>query len=279
MRTIRAALAVATCAVLLPTVAAAAPPRLTATAVRYDAAGTTRLYSLVNSHRRSIGLPALTVDAGLASIARTWTATMATKEELAHNDALFTSATHKLLGIKLLAENVAFASLGLDRAHVVLLESPHHRANIENPAYAVGGFAVVVDAKGVTWVTEDFGSRPRTAAPATTAPRPVATATAAPKPAAPAPRPAPRPAPAPRAAAPRPAAPAVVTPPAPRRDATADRVDVPAGSSPSVTHVAHRAATGSRGAAVPAAAAVLVLAALGGVVASGTRRRSVTLGA
>ena len=226
MRTFRAAAVLAAAAVLLPGAGASAlsgRAGATAGAVTYDAAGTARLYSLVNAHRRANGLPALAVDTRLASIARTWTVSMATTEHLAHNDALFTKATHSLLGIRNLGENVAFASLGVERAHVILMESPPHRANIDNAAYAVGGFAVVRDAKGVTWVTEDFGSRPVAATapkPAAVAPRMTTAKSAA----------APRTTPAKPAAAPAPAAPAAppyVAPSAPRRESTTDRVDVP----------------------------------------------------
>lgn len=226
MRTFRAAAALAVIAVLLPGVATvSAKTLLPAGTVTYDAAGTARLYVLVNAHRVSMGLPALTVNSRLEGVARAWTTSMATSGKLAHNDALFTKAMHSLLRIATFGENVAYASLGVERAHVVLLNSPHHRENIESPKYAVAGFAVVRDAKGVTWVTEDFGSSPMSAVAPRPAPRPVATAA---------------PAPAPRRAAPAPttvraatpvtkAAPAWVAPAAPRREETAGGVDIPSG--------------------------------------------------
>lgn len=262
MRTFRTAAALAVAAVLAPGAAAAAgsgAAGLAAGTVTYDAAGTARLYSLVNAHRRSIGLVPLVADTRLTSIAKTWTLHMAASGDLAHNDALFTKATHTLLGIKRLGENVAFASLGVDRAHVILMQSPPHRANIDNPVYAVGGFAVARDAKGVTWVTEDFGSRPVAAAPKP-APAPAAR-TAAPA-AAPAPaRPA-APAPRTRPVAAAPAAPPYVAPTAPRRESTTDRVDVPSGPA----GVAAAAPAG----AVPAPAARLASAASGAARAGGS---------
>ncbi|HEX8004101.1 MAG TPA: CAP domain-containing protein [Mycobacteriales bacterium] len=305
MRTFRTAAALAAAAVLLPGVAAAAlPARLVA--VTYDAAGTARLYALVNGHRRALGLPALALDTRLAGIARTWTLGMAASGDLAHNDALFTSATHALLRIKTFGENVAYASRGVDSAHQVLLDSPHHRENIESRAYAVAGFAVAVDAKGVTWVTEDFGSRP--VAPAATtapAPRPVAAPTPA-RAASTAARPAARAAiaarrPAPVAARPAaPAAPAYVPPAWPHRASPTDRVD-PAATGPAT---APAAATGTAAgaprtatldatragghrttpaatplAAVATALAAATVAALARALRPRARRRSATLAA
>ncbi|HEV2890511.1 MAG TPA: CAP domain-containing protein [Frankiaceae bacterium] len=286
MRTFRAAVALVVAAVLAPAVATAAP--LPLATVRYDAAGTARLYSLVDAHRRSIGLPALTRDARLETIARGWTTTMATAGTLAHNDALFTTATHTLLGIKAFGENVAYASRGVDRAHETLMDSPHHRENIENGTYAVSGFAVVVDAKGVTWVTEDFGSRPVVAA-TTTASRPART-TAAPPPTAkparlpssPAPRaPAPARARPTRVAAPRAVA-AWVPPAFPRRESTTDRVDPAAlgapgsapGPAPGPGSAPGLAAPGVPGAAADIAHPAPGAAAAARAAATGAARRA-----
>jgi uncharacterized protein YkwD len=133
---------------------------------RYDSVGTTRLYALVNAHRTAKGLHPLTVNARLAGIAKSWTSGMARTGNFAHNDALFSKASHRSLGMSTLGENVAF-NYSVEAAHAALLNSPHHLYNIELPAFAVGGFAVVVDSTGKYWVTEDFGSAPRAvAAPA-----------------------------------------------------------------------------------------------------------------
>jgi uncharacterized protein YkwD len=148
------------------TVAPAAGATIVAGTIAYDAPATTRLLTLVNAHRAAIGLAAVTTDAALADVARGWTLSMATTQTLAHNDALFTRATHTGLGIGTFGENVAYSSVSLDDAHDALMHSPHHLANIETPSFALAGFAVAVDVRGWFWVTEDFGTARRTAAAA-----------------------------------------------------------------------------------------------------------------
>jgi hypothetical protein len=260
VRLARTSLLVAVLAGALLGGSAGAAPRATLTTPpRYDAAGTTRLYALVNAHRTAKGLRPLAVSTRLAPIARTWTTHMASTGTFAHNDAMFSAASHRALGMSTLGENVAY-NYSVEAAHTALLNSPHHLYNIELPAFAVAGFAVVVDGTGKYWVTEDFGSAPRAAAaPApvrvvakrVAAPRPVVRAAVRPK-AAPKPvvRAVPRPAPRPAAtvaakAAPRPA-PEVLAP------TTADAV--PVATTPLAAH------RSSGNAALPWSAAGLLAA-------------------
>jgi uncharacterized protein YkwD len=153
-------------------------PPVKTLAPQYDAVGTARLYTLVNAHRSARGLQALAVHPRLAAIAKDWTMSMARTGNFAHNDALFTKASHQSLQMATLGENVAF-NRSVEAAHLALLNSPHHLYNIELPAFAVAGFAVVVDSTGRYWVTEDFGSAPR----AVPAPRPVVRRVSPPRPA------------------------------------------------------------------------------------------------
>jgi uncharacterized protein YkwD len=154
---------------------AAAPvriPPVRTLSPQYDAAGTARLYALVNAHRSAKGLRTLSVHPRLAAIAKDWSMSMARTGDFAHNDALFTKASHQSLGMATLGENVAF-NHSVEAAHLALLNSPHHLYNIELPAFAVAGFAVVIDGTGRNWVTEDFGSAPRAPAPAKPVAKPV----------------------------------------------------------------------------------------------------------
>src|SRR5689334_2060267 len=103
MRTRLAAAAAVGCALLAGTASTAAAetspsPAPTAAPVGYSATGTWQLLALVHKHRRALGMPALTVDPELAANARKHTETMAATGILRHNDALFTSASHKALG-------------------------------------------------------------------------------------------------------------------------------------------------------------------------------------
>jgi uncharacterized protein YkwD len=126
-------------------------------AVGYSATGTWQLLALVNKHRRAMGMPALVVDNKLAAIARVWTEQMAASGNLRHNDALFTSASHKALGMKAIGENVGW-NYSVPAQDKAFLDSPHHRANIETRSFRVAGFAVVRGADGRIWSTEDFGA-------------------------------------------------------------------------------------------------------------------------
>jgi uncharacterized protein YkwD len=126
-------------------------------AVGYSATGTWQLLALVNKHRRAMGMPALVVDNKLAAIARVWTEQMAASGNLRHNDALFTSASHRALGMKAFGENVGW-NYSVPAQDTAFLKSPLHRANIETRSFTVAGFAVVRGADGRIWSTEDFGT-------------------------------------------------------------------------------------------------------------------------
>ena len=140
-----------------PTTAKPSPAPSPAPAIGYSATGTWQLLALVNKHRRAMGLPALTVDNKLAAVARAWTEQMAASGNLRHNDALFTSASHKALGMKSFGENVGW-NYSVTAQDTAFLNSPPHRANIETRSVRVAGFAVVRGADGRIWSTEDFGT-------------------------------------------------------------------------------------------------------------------------
>jgi uncharacterized protein YkwD len=133
------------------------PTPTAAPAPGYSATGTWQLLALVNKHRRAMGMPALVVDDRLAAIARKHTESMAASGVLRHNDALFTSASHKALGMKAFGENVGW-NYSVPAQDTAFLKSPLHRANIETRSFTVAGFAVVRGADGRIWSTEDFGT-------------------------------------------------------------------------------------------------------------------------
>ena len=154
---VAAALALAMGATSYATDTAPTPAPSPVPAVGYSATGTWQLLALVNKHRRAMGMPALVVDNKLAAIARTWTEQMAASGNLRHNDALFTSASHRALGMKALGENVGW-NYSVPAQDTAFLNSPLHRANVENRSFRVAGFAVVRGADGRIWSTEDFGT-------------------------------------------------------------------------------------------------------------------------
>jgi uncharacterized protein YkwD len=134
-----------------------APAPSPSPAIGYSATGTWQLLALVNKHRRAMGLPALVVDSRLAAIARAHTERMAASGDLRHNDALFTSASHRALGMSAFGENVGW-NYSVAAQDTAFLHSPLHRANVEARGFRVAGFAVVRGADGRIWSTEDFGT-------------------------------------------------------------------------------------------------------------------------
>lgn len=142
-----------------------------APALQVDRAAASRLVALVNATRAASGLARLAPDAQLTAEAERWTLHMATTGVLAHNDALFTTASHRAYRIRSFAENVGW-NYTTATMHAAFLASPHHRDNLMGRDFRLLGIGAVSDGRGRLWVTEDFGT-PRTAA-AAPAPRVVA---------------------------------------------------------------------------------------------------------
>ncbi|MGH9164223.1 MAG: CAP domain-containing protein, partial [Acidimicrobiales bacterium] len=113
------------------------------------------LVSQVNDLRRPRGLAALAVDVRLASVARKWSATMATTSTLLHNPAL-TALAPSLW--QMLGENVGFGpSVGV--VHDALVASPKHLANMVDTRFNAVGVGVVTVGDTV-WATEVFMQAP-----------------------------------------------------------------------------------------------------------------------
>lgn len=123
----------------------------------YSSTGTWQLLAEVNQHRRAMGLRPLAVDSRLAGIARSWAEHMVATGTLAHNDAFFSPASHRSLGMRALGENVGW-NYSVREQGDAFLHSPGHRANIENGSFTVAGFAVVRGVDGRIWSVEDFGA-------------------------------------------------------------------------------------------------------------------------
>jgi uncharacterized protein YkwD len=131
---------------------APAPPK-----AGYSATGTWQLLALVNKRRHDMGLRPLTVDSHLAGIARTWAERMAARNDLGHNDPLFSRSSHARLRMKALGENVGW-NYSVPEQNAAFIASAPHRANMQLASFRVAGFAVVRDASGRIWSTEDYGT-------------------------------------------------------------------------------------------------------------------------
>jgi hypothetical protein len=133
---------------------------------------------MTNSARAAAGLPGLSVSSDLAAAARSQAARMAASHTLAHTPNL----AQAVCCWRALGENVGEGGSATILQNA-FMASPEHRANILSSAYSQIGIGVVVDAKGVMWVSEIFRA-PSGAAPPAPAPKPqpAVTHAASPKP-------------------------------------------------------------------------------------------------
>ena len=128
-----------------------------------NAAFADEVVRLVNQHRATIGLRGLKVSQSLSASA-VWKARhMATYGYMGHDDPappVARTAADRITACGYRGgwgENIA---AGFSTPAAVLaawLQSPGHRANIENPAYVVTGAGASVTANGVTVWAQDFG--------------------------------------------------------------------------------------------------------------------------
>ena len=118
---------------------------------------------LVNQHRAMLGLRTLKVSPSLSASA-VWKARhMATYAYMGHDDPAPPVA--RTAGDRIVAcgygggwgENIAAGFTTPTAVLAAWLQSPGHRANIENPAYVVTGAGTSVTASGVTVWAQDFG--------------------------------------------------------------------------------------------------------------------------
>ena len=110
------------------------------------------LFSLVNQERAAVGLPALSYDSGLASLARAQSGRIAGAGSLFHQDLSAVLGQGWSTG----GENVAYGP-STSWVHSALVNSWSHYANMTNPAFTQLGVGVVVTDDGQVWVAEVFG--------------------------------------------------------------------------------------------------------------------------
>src|SRR5919202_5054782 len=96
------------------------------------------LLSLTNSVKAAPGLPGLTVDAQLTSVAQGWAATLAERGVISHNPSLRSQVT----GWKVVGENVGVGGT-VEAVHDGFVGSPTHYENLVEPAYTKVGFGIV----------------------------------------------------------------------------------------------------------------------------------------
>ncbi|HVL07532.1 MAG TPA: CAP domain-containing protein [Acidimicrobiales bacterium] len=168
-----------------------------------DPGDASRLLALTNQVRAAKGLPALTIDSQLTSVAQAWAVELAGRGVISHNPSVRSQVT----GWKVLGENVGVGGT-VDAVHAGFVASPTHYANLVDSAYTKVGYGIVrPDARILVVEVFMLPASAPAAAPVRVAAAPAPTS--APVPATPVPtvKPAAAPAPAPSAARP-PAGPA-----------------------------------------------------------------------
>lgn len=170
-------LSLAAAAVLMGHAAPAAPPpppypaQTRAAAARAIAAQKptaleARILELTNQDRAKRGLRTLSWDAGLCLAGREHSREMALLKYFDHTSPTVGAETPADRWERIvrnppdeymLGENLFYGSItDAAWAHRSLMESPGHRANLLNPAYAYIGIGVYTDTDGHMWVTEMF---------------------------------------------------------------------------------------------------------------------------
>ncbi len=152
-----------------------------------------QVLTLVNQHRASIGVGQLSSDPALTASAVWKSMNMAGLNYFDHND----DPIGRTVAQRLSAcgwpsnlgwgENIAYGYSTPADVMNAWLNSPGHKANIENPSYTSSGIGVAANAQGVYYWTQDFGQGssgssppPATTAPPATTTRPPPPATTAP---------------------------------------------------------------------------------------------------
>ena len=117
-----------------------------------------KIFDLLNHERESANLPPLAWNGHAALAARKHSRLLAQHGDLSHQFEREEAVPQRIAATGLRftdsAENVAVADAP-EEAHMALMLSPGHRANIMNAGYNAVGIGVY-EAKGRLWVTQDF---------------------------------------------------------------------------------------------------------------------------
>jgi uncharacterized protein YkwD len=114
-----------------------------------------RLLDLINADRAQAGLKPLASRADVASIAVGFSRRMATEANVWHNQEYLSQGSLQQLDSVSVGENVS-RTASVERTHMALMNSPHHRQNILSPKFRFVGVGVVRDAANNIYVTQDF---------------------------------------------------------------------------------------------------------------------------
>jgi uncharacterized protein YkwD len=145
-----------------PKKSAAPPPKKTAAPAKASGikALENSMISLVNGERKKAGLKPLAYDAGLRSAALKHSQDMLDNNYFDHTSPVYGTFQQRLAasGVKCgpAGENIAYYP-SMEKAHVGLMNSPGHRANILNTGFTRIGIGIVYDKdKSMYYITQWF---------------------------------------------------------------------------------------------------------------------------
>ena len=108
----------------------------------------------INAARARAGQAPLAFDSGIQYIAVGWSDSMAGRQVLSHNPS-FADQILRHRDYRTAGENVGRGP-DLGTLFQAFLDSPAHRANIEEPAYHHVTVGCLTDRDGQFWVTQNF---------------------------------------------------------------------------------------------------------------------------
>ncbi|WP_233517929.1 CAP domain-containing protein [Geodermatophilus marinus] len=113
----------------------------------------------VDAERVERGLAPVEWDEDLAAVARAWSAEMAERDQLAHQDIRALLQRDRLSGFQGLGENVfrATGPVPAGTIHAGWMRSDDHRVNVLNPGWDRLGVGVHCAPDGSVWATQEFG--------------------------------------------------------------------------------------------------------------------------
>jgi uncharacterized protein YkwD len=113
----------------------------------------------VDDERAGRGLAPVEWDDDLAAVARAWSAEMARRGALQHQDIRALLQRDELSGFQGLGENVFHATgpVPAGTIHAGWMRSDDHRVNVVNPGWDRLGVGVHCADDGSVWATQEFG--------------------------------------------------------------------------------------------------------------------------
>lgn len=134
-------------------------PKTPNTGTSYSSADEARMLGYINEDRAKKGLSALVMDAQLVKLARMKSLDMINKNYFSHQSPTYGSPFDMMRnnGVKFSSagENIALNSDVL-KAHVALMNSPGHYANIMSTSFTHVGIGVVKGQNGAIYITQMF---------------------------------------------------------------------------------------------------------------------------